>query len=89
MQLSPSPALQPSISPENGYFDSDTYLQSFNASKVLVNDRTFFIYNFRRDAAEDEAAENGDFKRGAAEDGASEDEVDGATVNYDILSLPN
>ena len=61
---------------------------------MLVNDRRFFIYSFGRDTAEDEAAENGDFGRGApddeaAEDEASEDEVDGATVNYDILSLPN
>jgi len=39
---------------------------------MLVNDRRFFIYNFGRDAtedeaAEDEAAENGDFGREAAE----------------------
>ena len=79
LQLSPSPSLQPSISPEDGDFDSDTYLQSFDASEVLVNNRTFFIYNFGRDAADDEAAE----------DEASEDEADGATVNYDILSLPD
>jgi len=70
---------------------------------MLVNDRRFFIHNFGRDAADDEAAENGDserdaaedeatgkrdFGKGAAEDEASEDKVDGATVNYDIPSPP-
>jgi len=39
---------------------------------MLVNDRRFFIYNFGRDAAEDEAAGNGDFERDAAEDDAAE-----------------
>jgi len=58
---------------------------------MLVNDRRFFIYYFGRDttedeAAEEEAAENGDFGREATEDEASEDEVDGATVDYDIPS---
>jgi hypothetical protein len=75
------PSLQPSITvPENGDFDLDTYLQSFDASEVLVDDRRFFIYNFGRDAAEDKSAENGDFEREAAEDEASEDEVHGATI---------
>jgi len=79
--------------PRKRRFDSDTDLQFFDALEMLVNDRRFFIYNFRRDAtedeaAEDEAAENGDFGREAAEDEASEDEVDGVTVNYDIPSPP-
>jgi len=39
---------------------------------MLVNDRRFFIYNFGRDAGEDEAAENGDFERDAAEDEVTE-----------------
>jgi hypothetical protein len=60
LQLSPSssPSLQTSISPKNGDLDLDTYLQSFNASEMLVDDRRFFIYNFRTDAAEDEASED-------------------------------
>jgi len=52
---------------------------------MLVNDPE--NGDFERDATEDEA-ENGDFGREAAEDEASEDEVDGATVNYDIPSPP-
>jgi hypothetical protein len=55
---------------------------------MLVNDRRFFIYNFGRDAAEDKTAKNRDFKRDAAGDEASEDEVDRATVNYNIPSPP-
>jgi hypothetical protein len=75
LQLSPLPSLQPLISPENAVFDRDTY-------------RQFFIHNFRRKAAEDDAVENGDFERDVVEDGAFEGEVDGATVNYDIPSPP-
>ena len=97
LQLLPSSSLQSSRSPENGDFDSDTDLQFFDASEVLVNYRRSFIYSFGRDTAEDEAAENGDFERDAAEDEAaengdfgreaakdeaSEDAVDGNTVNY-------
>ena len=80
LQLSPSPSLQPSISPENGNFDSDTDLQFFDPPEVLLNDRRFFIYNFGRDT--DDAAENGDFGGETAEDEASEDAVDGKTVSH-------
>ena len=57
---------------------------------MLINARTFFIYKFRRETAEREATEGCDFEREDAEgevvkDEASEDEVDGATVNNDIL----
>jgi hypothetical protein len=102
--LSPPSAefqLSSSISSESDNFNSDTDLQFFDASEMLINDRRFFIYNFGRETAEDEAAENGDFERNAAEDEAaengdsgreaaedevlvSEDEVDGATVSYNI-----
>ena len=74
MSSPPSAQLQllPSISPESGDFDSDTDLQFFDASVMLVNDRRFFIYNFERDTAEDEAAENGDFERDTARDDGAE-----------------
>jgi hypothetical protein len=55
---------------------------------MLENDRRLFIYYFGRDAADDEAAEDGDFRGDAAEDEAAENEVDGATVNCDIPSPP-
>jgi hypothetical protein len=65
LQLSHSPSLQPSISPENGGFNSDTDLQFLDASEMLINGCKFFVCNFERDIAEDDAAENGGFESDA------------------------
>ena len=82
MLLSPSSSLQPSISPENGDFDSDTDLQFFDPSEMLVNDRSFFICDSGGDTTEDEAADNGDIGKEEAGDEASENDVDGNFLNF-------